>query len=314
MSEHHVVFDAADYLDDDATIVAYLNAAIEEPHPDVFLQAVADVARARGMRTVANQTGLGRESLYKALAPGAKPRYDTVFTLLRTLGIGVRFVSQQPASKQRGAAKVVSGNRAVVRERAASPYVVTQGLKDMSLDDIVIEYRTKWRPAALAEMQWFAKRPSFEDAITAAGRAEGSDGKRFAHQRRIPAGVLRIAEQRLNANASALAASASFDELHAAVRDAIGSISGIGDLMIYDTSLRLGAWQRLTPRRVYLHAGTLKGARAIGVPPSQRTIPMNALPRALSRLTAWEAEDILCLYADRLAAQSERVSLHVLRD
>ena len=70
-------FDAADYLDNDVVIAEYLNAALEDENPNVFLQAIADVAKARGMSQLAKDTGLGRESLYKALAPGAKPRYET---------------------------------------------------------------------------------------------------------------------------------------------------------------------------------------------------------------------------------------------
>ena len=61
--------------------------ASEDVNPDVFLQAIADVAKARGMSKLARDTGLGRERLYKALAPGAKPRYDTVIKLVRALGI-----------------------------------------------------------------------------------------------------------------------------------------------------------------------------------------------------------------------------------
>ena len=80
-------FDAADYLDNDIVIVEYLNAALEDENPNVFLQAIADVAKARGMSKLAKDTGLGRESLYKALAPGAKPRYDTVLKLVRALGV-----------------------------------------------------------------------------------------------------------------------------------------------------------------------------------------------------------------------------------
>ena len=45
------------------------------------------MAKARGMAQLAKDTGLGRESLYIALAPGAKPRYDTVLKLLRALGV-----------------------------------------------------------------------------------------------------------------------------------------------------------------------------------------------------------------------------------
>ena len=81
------VFDATDYLDDEETMAAYLSAALEDANPDVFLAAVRDVARARGMAQLAQDAGLGREGLYKALSPGAKPRYDTVLKLLGALGV-----------------------------------------------------------------------------------------------------------------------------------------------------------------------------------------------------------------------------------
>ena len=86
-------FDAADYLDNEETIAAYLTAALEDENPDIFLVAVKDVARARGMTQLAKDTGLGRESLYKALAPGAKPRYDTLLKVLRALGVSLHVKS-----------------------------------------------------------------------------------------------------------------------------------------------------------------------------------------------------------------------------
>ena len=82
-----MVSDAADYLDSEEVIAEYLNVALASEHPDLFLQAIADVAKARGMAQLAKDTGLGRESLYKALAPGAKPRYDTVLKLIRAVGV-----------------------------------------------------------------------------------------------------------------------------------------------------------------------------------------------------------------------------------
>ena len=69
-------FDAADYLDNEEVIAEYLAAALEDPNPDVFLHAIGDVAKARGISKVAKDAGLGRESLYKALAPGAKIQHD----------------------------------------------------------------------------------------------------------------------------------------------------------------------------------------------------------------------------------------------
>lgn len=80
-------FDTSDFLDDDEVIAEYLTAALEESDPDVFLTAIGQVAKARGMARIADRTGLGRESLYKALAPGAKPRYDTVLKVLQSLGV-----------------------------------------------------------------------------------------------------------------------------------------------------------------------------------------------------------------------------------
>jgi probable addiction module antidote protein len=80
-------FDTSAYLDSEEVIAEYLTAALENGDPDVFLTAVGNVAKARGMTQIAQATGLGRESLYKALAPGAKPKYDTVLKVLRGLGV-----------------------------------------------------------------------------------------------------------------------------------------------------------------------------------------------------------------------------------
>jgi probable addiction module antidote protein len=80
-------FDAARYLTDDDAIAEYITAVLEADDPDLLLAALGDVARARGMAQVAKEAGLGRESLYKALAPGAKPRFDTVLKVARALGV-----------------------------------------------------------------------------------------------------------------------------------------------------------------------------------------------------------------------------------
>ena len=80
-------FDVAACLDNDEVIAEYLSAALEDPNPDVFLRAIGDVAKARGIAEVAKTAGLGRESLYKALAPGAKIRYETVRKVVDSLGV-----------------------------------------------------------------------------------------------------------------------------------------------------------------------------------------------------------------------------------
>ena len=88
------LFDASDYLDNEETIAEYLAAALEDPDPDAFLVAVRDVAKARGITNVAAKAGLGRESLYKTLSPGAKPRFDTVRRLLVALDVRLDVSSQ----------------------------------------------------------------------------------------------------------------------------------------------------------------------------------------------------------------------------
>ncbi|KFX30111.1 addiction module antidote protein [Ralstonia solanacearum] len=87
MTETYAPFDAATYLDSEETIAEFLAAAMEDPNPDVFLAALGAVARARGMAKVAADAGLGRESLYKAISPGAHPRYETVQKIVRALGV-----------------------------------------------------------------------------------------------------------------------------------------------------------------------------------------------------------------------------------
>jgi probable addiction module antidote protein len=82
-----VPFDAARYLTDESAVAEYLSAILEADDPDLLLLALADIARARGMTEVAKEAGLGRESLYKALSPGAKPRFDTVLKVSRALGV-----------------------------------------------------------------------------------------------------------------------------------------------------------------------------------------------------------------------------------
>jgi len=88
-------FDAAAYLDNDELIVEYLSAAAEDPNPDVFVAALGHVAKARGMAQIAKDSGLGRESLYKALSSGAHPRFETINSVLHALGAKFTVVADQ---------------------------------------------------------------------------------------------------------------------------------------------------------------------------------------------------------------------------
>jgi probable addiction module antidote protein len=95
-------FDIAEYLDSEEMIAAYLNEALNDDDPNTFLMAVGDVAKARGITQIAKDAGLGRESLYKALAPNAKPRYDTVIKLIHALGVNLTVTSQDKSAVTAG--------------------------------------------------------------------------------------------------------------------------------------------------------------------------------------------------------------------
>jgi probable addiction module antidote protein len=90
-------FEVADYLDSEEAIAEYLSLAVRDENPGVLLKALGDVAKARGMAEVAKASGLGRESLYKTLAPGAKPRFETIATIMRALNVGFSVESRLPA-------------------------------------------------------------------------------------------------------------------------------------------------------------------------------------------------------------------------
>ena len=80
-------FDPAEFLDDEEVIAEYLSQALADGDTDEVLEAISHVARARGMAVIAEQSGLGRESLYKALRPGAHPQFDTIARVLSALGV-----------------------------------------------------------------------------------------------------------------------------------------------------------------------------------------------------------------------------------
>ena len=80
-------WDPAEHLDTEEDMAAYLEAALEEGDPALVAAVLGDIARAKGMSQVARETGLGRESLYKALSPGGNPAFATVLKVVAALGL-----------------------------------------------------------------------------------------------------------------------------------------------------------------------------------------------------------------------------------
>ena len=79
-------FDIADYLDSSEVITEYLNVVLAEGNDSELLIAIGNIAKSVGMTKIANETGLSRPSLYKALSEGSKPQFETIMKVLRALG------------------------------------------------------------------------------------------------------------------------------------------------------------------------------------------------------------------------------------
>lgn len=79
-------FDIADYLDNNEMITEYLNAVLEEGDNSDVITAIGHIAKAIGMTKIAEETGLSRPSLYKALSDGAKPQFETIMKVLKAIG------------------------------------------------------------------------------------------------------------------------------------------------------------------------------------------------------------------------------------
>ena len=95
----HRPYRASDYLRTKKDIVAYLNAALEGGDPAVLLEALRNVAQARGgMSALAKAAGVSRESLYRALSRRGNPKIETVMALLRALDLKLTILKQHKAA------------------------------------------------------------------------------------------------------------------------------------------------------------------------------------------------------------------------
>jgi probable addiction module antidote protein len=83
-------WDVVEHLETEQDIVAYLEAALEEGDPSLIAAALGDIAKAKGIAQIARKTGLGRESLYKALSSEGNPEFATVLKVVKALGLRFR--------------------------------------------------------------------------------------------------------------------------------------------------------------------------------------------------------------------------------
>ncbi|MDQ3754713.1 MAG: hypothetical protein M3371_08280 [Acidobacteriota bacterium] len=170
----------------------------------------------------------------------------------------------------------------------------------MNWETIIRHYNAHHRPNKHKELNWFRRQPSLEAVLSVAAKAENDRGLRYSHQYRITRKAIQEANRLLLEKHDELQRCNSFHELWLLIRKILKPAVGLGELYIYDTALRIGAYLNLLPDRVYLHAGTRTGAKAFGIVSQQKEwIDLDELPNILRELSAHEVEDILCIYKDK---------------
>ncbi|MCA9164078.1 MAG: hypothetical protein KDA62_13910 [Planctomycetales bacterium] len=167
-----------------------------------------------------------------------------------------------------------------------------------SLDAIIAPYLANYSDNAERELRFFRRQRTLGDALENAALARLPSGKRAHHQRRLAASTLNaawIALQRCDFNACN-----DFHDLFCLIHETVQPIHGIGELYVYDTALRIGAFLRLVPDRVYLHAGVRVGAWALRFTGGDYIL-CSDLPLEFTALRPHQIEDCLCIYKRELA-------------
>jgi len=167
-----------------------------------------------------------------------------------------------------------------------------------TLADLIHEYKSQIADRQEEDRAQYRKPSNLTDAIKLAA---GVVRKVPDHQRRVGRKVLTQACNRLLRHQDEIETCKSFDDLLDLIEQHTADIHRFGTLAVYDTACRLGVYLGLKPKVVYLHAGTAKGAQALGLDTSRGHLEMSELPKPFRLLEPWECEDSLCIYKARLA-------------
>ncbi len=164
------------------------------------------------------------------------------------------------------------------------------------LEEYVDEYLASPDACNLC-LEELPKAEDLQSAIRNAALSVDRFGRRMSHQRRVPSAILRNVAAQLLEREHEVSAAKAFRDLHGQVERICGPIRGAGELLTYDVAFRIGSFLGIEPDIVYLHAGTRKGARLLGV--RGKVARVDAFPHALRRLEPWQLEDFLCRYAKK---------------
>lgn len=173
-----------------------------------------------------------------------------------------------------------------------------------ALADMVDEYLENWAAPNRAEVRRFRAMPDLKTVISEASLARREDGKCESHQRRVGMRRLIPFERKLQRRRGDIAQCASFDDLHDLIREC--RTTRVGALTVYDTAVRIGHYVRLAPKKVYLHTGTTKGARNLGLDTRSGYLNRADLPDPIRDLSCAHIENFLCIYKSHLSPDAPR--------
>ena len=171
------------------------------------------------------------------------------------------------------------------------------GKQGGTLAQLVAEFKETHDGSGLA---FYRDKPTLSDAIRAATCTLGPKDKIEDHQRRVGRATLKRAATAILKSIKQIEKCRTFAELLACIEEATKDIDRFGELAAYDTAFRIGVKLNLMPEVVYLHTGTRKGCRALGLQANRKYVEMDELPKELQVLEPHEVEDFLCIYKDEL--------------
>jgi hypothetical protein len=145
-------------------------------------------------------------------------------------------------------------------------------------------------------LTWFKDRPSLSEVIRYAALAVDDSDNMFRHQYHLDKESLKKGRAIVLSASNTLTQCKSFDELFRLLETKLRPVKGLGELYVYDVALRIGAYLGLSPEKVYLHRGTRKGAKALGLNHKVDALDVESVPKELRQLAPHEIEDFLCIY------------------
>ena len=174
------------------------------------------------------------------------------------------------------------------------------------LENYLKKYKNNYSKATTEEIKAFKNMTSITDVIEKAALMTVGKGKRHPHHRRKSKKTLETAKDILLKNQTEISKADNFHNLHEIIIKALNGTKGIGPLYCYDTAFLIGAHLGKLPEKIYLHAGTKKGAKNMEIDVwGKKYIEMKDIPccEIFERkcLKPYEIEDFLCIYKEKLA-------------